>query len=76
MRNCEGCGTEIDSNDGVTVVPAKSGNSDDAQWWHPDCRAAELRKRVAAAQGRTPVKPSKPTKGKPVVARVDDDDEV
>lgn len=72
MRNCKGCDTEIDTNDGITAVPARSGNSDDQEWWHPDCRKAELRKRVAASATKPAAR--RPARGQAVTAAVDDDD--
>lgn len=75
MRECHGCGTDIDTNDGVTAVPARAGESiDKGEWWHPECRQAELRKRVGKA-GATPAA-KRPRAGHAVTATVDDDPEV
>lgn len=50
MRQCNGCETDIDTGDGVTVIPAKTqadGSLTNTEWWHPDCRQVELRKITA-----------------------------
>jgi hypothetical protein len=54
MRQCNGCQTDIETEDGVTVLPARTqpdGSLSATEWWHPDCRQVELRKLASA--GRT-----------------------